>query len=178
MSRAFKFWHHHGGLSVPDLDASIAWWKQVLGFELERRFFISTIPAEVAMLGNGPLHIELFMVAGAKALPPERREPDTDVRTHGNKHVSFAVDNAAEFAEELEAPRRRYRLGESNAARFQYFHSPRQRGQPAGVRARTSPRRDLRDPVAQDQCPCDCAASMSCRMEKPVASTPFTADRT
>ena len=101
MSRAFEFWHHHGGLSVPDLDASIAWWKKVLGFEVERRFFIPTIPAEVAMLRNGPLHIELFMVAGAHALPPERREPDTDVHTHGNKHVSFAVDNAAHFAEEL-----------------------------------------------------------------------------
>jgi methylmalonyl-CoA/ethylmalonyl-CoA epimerase len=101
MSRAFEFWHHHGGLSVPDLDASIAWWKKVLGFEVERRFFIPTIPAEVAMLRNGPLHIELFMVAGANALPPERREPDTDVHTHGNKHVSFAVDNAAQFAEEL-----------------------------------------------------------------------------
>ena len=101
MSGMFEFWHHHGGLSVPDLNASIAWWKNVLGFEVERRFFIATIPAEVAMLRNGPLHIELFMVPGAKALPPERREPDTDVRTHGNKHVSFAVDNAAGFAAEL-----------------------------------------------------------------------------
>jgi hypothetical protein len=43
----------------------------------------------------------LFQVEGAKALPAERREPDTDVYTHGNKHVSFAVENVREFAEQL-----------------------------------------------------------------------------
>jgi methylmalonyl-CoA/ethylmalonyl-CoA epimerase len=40
-------------------------------------------------------------VAGAKPLPDERRQPDTDVHTHGNKHVSFAVDDVREFAAEL-----------------------------------------------------------------------------
>jgi methylmalonyl-CoA/ethylmalonyl-CoA epimerase len=99
--KALEFWHHHGGVSVPDLDAAIAWWHDVLGFELERRFQISSIPAEVAMIRNGPLHIELFEVPGAKPLPAERRMPDTDVHTHGNKHVSFAVREVREFAEEL-----------------------------------------------------------------------------
>jgi methylmalonyl-CoA/ethylmalonyl-CoA epimerase len=96
-----EFWHHHGGVSVPDLDAAIAWWRTVLGFEVEARFPIPAIPADVAMLVNGPLHIELFQVAGAKPLPAERRQPDTDVYTHGNKHVSFAVESVRDFAEEL-----------------------------------------------------------------------------
>jgi methylmalonyl-CoA/ethylmalonyl-CoA epimerase len=101
MSRSLEFWHHHGGISVPDLDASIAWWHDVLGFALVQRFTISSIPAEVAMLRNGPLHMELFEVEGAKALPEDRRQPDTDVHTHGNKHVSFAVAEIHEFAAEL-----------------------------------------------------------------------------
>jgi len=99
--KALEFWHHHGGVFVPDLDAAIAGCHDVLGFELERRFQISSIPAEVAMIRNGPLHIELFEVPGAKPLPAERRMPDTDVHTHGNKHVSFAVREVREFAEEL-----------------------------------------------------------------------------
>jgi methylmalonyl-CoA/ethylmalonyl-CoA epimerase len=103
MSQGLEFWHHHGGISVPDLDAAIAWWREVLGFELERRFPIAAIPAEVAMLRNGPLHIELFQVPGAKPLPDERRLPDTDVHTHGNKHVCFAVANVREFAHVLRA---------------------------------------------------------------------------
>jgi methylmalonyl-CoA/ethylmalonyl-CoA epimerase len=102
MSKTLEFWHHHGGVSVPDLDAAIAWWRSVLGFEVLERFPIPAIPADVAMLQNGPLHIELFQVPGAKSLPDERRQPDTDVYTHGNKHVSFAVENVLEFAAELQ----------------------------------------------------------------------------
>jgi len=50
MSKVLEFWHHHGGVSVPDLDAAIAWWHDVLGFEVARRFPIvpgpwSEIPA-------------------------------------------------------------------------------------------------------------------------------------
>jgi methylmalonyl-CoA/ethylmalonyl-CoA epimerase len=101
MHQRLEFWHHHGGLSVPDLDAAIAWWRRVLGFECMARFPIPAIPAEVVLLRNGPLHIELFQVPGARALPAERREPDTDVFTHGNKHVSFAVENVHDFAVEL-----------------------------------------------------------------------------
>src|SRR5450631_3606966 len=101
MNKTLEFWHHHGGVSVPDLEASIRWYRDMLGFELERRFAIPSIPAEVAMLRNGPLHMELFHVPGAKPLPEERRTPDTDVYTHGNKHVSFAVEDVRPFAEEL-----------------------------------------------------------------------------
>jgi methylmalonyl-CoA/ethylmalonyl-CoA epimerase len=100
-SSALPFWHHHGALSVPDLNAAIDWWRATLGFEVAARFPIASIPAQVAMLRNGPLHIELFEVAGARPLPHERREPDTDVHTHGNKHVAFAIEDVAAFAAEL-----------------------------------------------------------------------------
>jgi catechol 2,3-dioxygenase-like lactoylglutathione lyase family enzyme len=30
----------HGGVSVPDLEASIRWYRDVLGFEVEHRFEI------------------------------------------------------------------------------------------------------------------------------------------
>lgn len=96
-----RFWHHHGGISVPDLEAAIAWYHDVLGFEVERRFPIAAIPAVVAMLKNGPLRIELFEVPGAQSLPSDRREPNADLQTHGNKHVSFAVENVRDFAEVL-----------------------------------------------------------------------------
>jgi methylmalonyl-CoA/ethylmalonyl-CoA epimerase len=96
-----EFWHHHVGVSVPDLQASMDWYQRVLGFTLLRRVRIESIPAEVAFLKHGAMHVELFEVAGAKALPAERREPDSDVRTHGNKHISFAVADVDVFAQEL-----------------------------------------------------------------------------
>jgi methylmalonyl-CoA/ethylmalonyl-CoA epimerase len=93
--------HHHGGISVPDLEASIRWFARVLDFEVEQRFEIPAIPAKVAMLRRGVLRIEIFEVPDAKPLPPERRNANTDLKTHGNKHLAFAVRNVDEVAEEL-----------------------------------------------------------------------------
>lgn len=93
--------HHHGALSVPDLDESIAWYKRVLDFDVEARFHIPTIPADVAMLRRGPLRMELFQVEGAAPMHDDRRIPDRDVHTHGNKHTAFAVKSARETADLL-----------------------------------------------------------------------------
>ena len=95
--------HHHGGISVPDLEASIEWFVRVLEFEVENRFEIPPIPAKVAMLRRGELRVELFEVPGAQSLPAERRQPNTDLRTHGNKHLAFAVKDADATAEVLRA---------------------------------------------------------------------------
>jgi methylmalonyl-CoA/ethylmalonyl-CoA epimerase len=92
---------HHGGVSVPNLEASIAWYAQALGFEVESRIEIPQIPAKVAMLKRGELRMELFEVPGAAPLPPERRQPNTDVHTHGNKHTAFAVHSIDALIEEL-----------------------------------------------------------------------------
>jgi methylmalonyl-CoA/ethylmalonyl-CoA epimerase len=97
----FKF--HHGGVSVPDLQASIDWYARVLGFEVESLIDIAAIPAKVAMLRRGELRMELFEVPGAAPLPAARRQPNTDPHTHGNKHVAFAVPNVDEAVEELRA---------------------------------------------------------------------------
>jgi methylmalonyl-CoA/ethylmalonyl-CoA epimerase len=98
---ALDFWHHHVGVSVPDLEASVEWYRRVLGFVPVRRLRIESIPADVAILKHGAMHIELFQAAGAKPLPAERREPDSDVRTHGNKHIAFAIADVEPFAAEL-----------------------------------------------------------------------------
>lgn len=102
VSNTLAFWHHHVGVSVPDLDAAIEWYGRVLDFRVLRRNFVEFIPAEIAVMGNGPLHVELFQVPGAAPLPAERREPNLDLRTHGNKHVSFAVADVAALAAELQ----------------------------------------------------------------------------
>ena len=93
--------HHHGGISVPDLDASIRWFAEVLDFEVETRFEIPAIPAKAAMLRRGDLRVELFEVPGAKRLPEERRQPNTDLLTHGNKHLAFAIKDADATADLL-----------------------------------------------------------------------------
>jgi methylmalonyl-CoA/ethylmalonyl-CoA epimerase len=82
---------HHFGISVPDLDAAIAWYEQMLGFALEERIFIEKIPAHIAFVKRADFRIEIFQVNGAAALPTERRTPNLDLKTHGNKHMCFEV---------------------------------------------------------------------------------------
>lgn len=93
--------HHHVGVSVPDLEASIAWYRAVLGFELEARDRLPPVPADVAFMRRGVLRIELFQPDHGTPLPADRRIPDADIRTHGNKHVAFAVRDIDAAAAEL-----------------------------------------------------------------------------
>ena len=98
-----EFTFHHGGVSVPSLDAAIDWYGHVLGFEVEKRFYIEAAKSHTAMMRKGPLRFEIFEVEGAAPLPDDRRYPPRDVKTHGNKHVAFRVDDLDAFLAEMEA---------------------------------------------------------------------------
>lgn len=97
-----EFTFHHGGVSVPSLDAAIEWYGRVLGFAVEKRFWIEAARSHTAMLRKGPLRFELFEVEGAAPLPEDRRHPPADLRTHGNKHLAFRVDDLDAFLAEME----------------------------------------------------------------------------
>lgn len=98
-----EFTFHHGGVSVPSLDDAIAWYGRVLGFEVEKRFWIEAARSHTAMLRKGLLRFELFEVEGAAPLPEDRRHPPADLRTHGNKHLAFRVADLDAFLAEMEA---------------------------------------------------------------------------
>src|ERR1700689_482418 len=97
---------HHGGVSVPDLEASIRWYREVLGFEVEHRYVIPKPLDKVAMLRRralrrarskgacwqrGALRMVLFEVENCKPLPGDRRVPAQHLQTHFCMHVCFVV---------------------------------------------------------------------------------------
>lgn len=82
---------HHVGLSVPDLAASVAWYREMFGFTVEMYQEVSHVPFKGAFLKRGDFRLELFELPGANPLPPERREVDQDLRTHGTKHMALCV---------------------------------------------------------------------------------------
>ena len=91
----------HCGISVPNIEASIAWYQNMLGFSLTFQKYILPLKAKVAFLKNGDFSIELFEVEGAEPLPEERRTPNLDIRTHGIKHVAYAVQDIYGFMARL-----------------------------------------------------------------------------
>lgn len=100
---ALDFTFHHSGVSVPNMEEAIDWYDHVLGFKLDQRGYIEEARSEVAFLRKGALRIELFQTENAAPLPEERRDPRTDVRTHGNKHVAFAIAELDAFLKEVRA---------------------------------------------------------------------------
>ncbi|MEO0031996.1 MAG: hypothetical protein RIS94_1754 [Pseudomonadota bacterium] len=96
------FTFHHGGVSVPSLDEAIDWYGRVLGFEVEKRFYIAAAKSHTAMVRKGPLRFEIFEVEGAAPLPEDRRSVPMDLKTHGNKHVAFRVEDLDAFLAEME----------------------------------------------------------------------------
>ena len=95
------FSFHHGGVSVAALDADIAWYGRVLGFALEKQFFIPPARARAAMVRKGPLRFELFEPEDGNPLPDGRSHPPSDIRTHGNKHVAFRIASLDDFLAEM-----------------------------------------------------------------------------
>ena len=84
---------HHCGISVPDLETSVVWYRDMLGFSVKGRITLEAVGAKIAFMKHGNFHIELFEVPGAVPLPEDRRFPDRDLLTHGTKHIAFEVDN-------------------------------------------------------------------------------------
>lgn len=98
-----EFGFHHAGVSVPSLDEAIVWYCSILGFELEKHFFVDAARAKTAMVKKGTLRFEIFEVSGAADLPEDRRTPAADLRTHGNKHVAFGVPDLEGFLAEMQS---------------------------------------------------------------------------
>src|SRR5262245_18192568 len=94
---------HHFGISVPSLDEALAWYERMLGFTLEERLTIDKIPAHIAFIRRGDFRVEIFEVAGAAPLPEDRRTPNLDLKTHGNKHMCFEVPDVPAAVARLRA---------------------------------------------------------------------------
>jgi methylmalonyl-CoA/ethylmalonyl-CoA epimerase len=101
---SFEISHHHVGISVPNLEESIAWYKKMLGFEVVSRMKGGDANGMlVALLRRGNCHIELFQVPGAKPLPEYRRDPSADLRVHGISQMAFQVSDVLAATKELKA---------------------------------------------------------------------------
>jgi catechol 2,3-dioxygenase-like lactoylglutathione lyase family enzyme len=84
---------HHVALSVPDLDASLAWYRDRLGFRplTERRY--PPIRARGIFLERNGFLIELFAREGStRRDPPQAVVPD-ELLAQGYRHLGFAVDD-------------------------------------------------------------------------------------
>lgn len=94
---------NHFAISVPDLAASAAWYERVLGFRMAYEDAIPEIGVRIGHMTGAGIMLEIFEAQNARSLPEERKTPNTDIMTHGNKHISFGVADGRAARAELSA---------------------------------------------------------------------------
>ena len=87
----------HVGIRVSDMERSLKWYKDVVGFDqLIKDDYVPPLGARICFIrGCGGFEIELFQYDAPKAIPDDRRVPNTDLQTIGTKHAAFEVDDMA-----------------------------------------------------------------------------------
>jgi len=94
----------HTGISVYDMEESLAWYKENLGFTVVKDMgFVPPLKAKIVFIANAGYEIELFEYEEPKKMPEDRLVPNTDLQTVGTKHVAFLVDDMAALRADLVA---------------------------------------------------------------------------
>ena len=100
----FEISFHHVGISVANVEESVAWYKKMLGFEeVTRMTQEGANKMLIAHIKRGNCYIELFQVANSKPLPEYRRDPTADLGVQGFKHMGLLVPDALAAVKELKA---------------------------------------------------------------------------
>ncbi len=81
----------HIALSVSDLDKSAHFYRKHFGFRLTEEYPHKEAGLTIAVLKKNDIALELFEFKKSHALPNYRKGLNTDLKTIGAKHFSFAV---------------------------------------------------------------------------------------
>ncbi len=95
---------HHFALVVGDLDASVAWYSDILGFASERRFGFPEVGVDIAHIVHPTgIRIELIQQAGSTRSPDIGLDAFGALKTQGAKHIGLLVEDIEGVAATLRA---------------------------------------------------------------------------
>ena len=101
MGDEFSLKPHHVAINVADIDATIRWYGDVLGFAVEKRDFIRDFRGHNALLKHGDFRIEVFQ--NEKIVPrPAEQAPAPGTEMLGFRQMAFTVADRRKFTEMLE----------------------------------------------------------------------------
>ena len=83
----------HLGISVSNLEESVKWYTETLGFEPARRLDLPEVQFRVAVLEYQGFGVELIEVKGSSTYPLAWNEPGPQHKIQGIVHFAFRVDD-------------------------------------------------------------------------------------
>lgn len=87
---------NHFGISVANLEESIAWYSTHLGYELESINDFPEINTKLAFVKKDDFRIELFEHYETQSIADYRKHPLTDMKYQGNLHICFCMEDGLE----------------------------------------------------------------------------------
>ena len=117
---------HHFGISVANLEETIDWYGEKLGFTVDYRYEIAGLNAQVAFMTLNDFRIEIFEIKDSAPMPESSRNPATDLPIAGLKHIAISVHNIEETVADLESRNVEFlgKVGEvpnSNGEKYIFF---------------------------------------------------------
>lgn len=89
-------------ISVANLDESIAWYEDKLGFQLQNRRRVST-GIEIALIEKNGFSIDLIYIAGSQNIEGNPQDPPDHLRVQGLRNLVFWVDDLQATDAELKS---------------------------------------------------------------------------
>lgn len=83
----------HVGISVIDMERSLEWYEKNLGFKCTKDDYVPPLKARICFVEKDGFELELFQYDEPKAIPEDRKTPNSDLQTVGTKHVAFLTDD-------------------------------------------------------------------------------------
>jgi methylmalonyl-CoA/ethylmalonyl-CoA epimerase len=83
----------HLGISVSNLEESVKWYSETLGFEPTKRLDLPEVQFRVAILEYQGFGVELIEVKGSSKYPLAWNEPGPQHKIQGIVHFAFRVDD-------------------------------------------------------------------------------------
>ena len=93
MSQLPNFSIHHGALAVSNMQRSMEFYENVLGFKEDSRVSVPEILLDIVILKRNDDYLELFCHQQAKSLPEFCKDNLTDFQVVGTKHIAFQTDD-------------------------------------------------------------------------------------
>ncbi|MBD2057407.1 VOC family protein [Oculatella sp. FACHB-28] len=89
-------------ISVANLDESIAWYEDKLGFQLQNRRQVST-GIEIALIEKNDFYIDLIYITGSENVEGSPQDPPDHLRVQGLRNLVFWVNNLQATDAELKS---------------------------------------------------------------------------
>ncbi|WP_299048751.1 VOC family protein [uncultured Tateyamaria sp.] len=102
-AQEFDLTFNNVAISVSDLDESIAFYRDILGFEVVSQTYFEPVSAKVAFIALADVRLELLEVEGSERLPELDTPPPTHLLTQGFKAIVFDVNDLSGFTQYLNA---------------------------------------------------------------------------